>query len=84
MPCVLHVKKYFLLKTDHLKFVKLYHLVPCGVEFLEYLLNVLLRNVVCDGLEEEDDLTQGQGATPVSVDAAEQFTKVLRREGRQA
>ena len=68
-----------ILDKEYFEFLEVHGLVAGVVERGEDLLDVVLRDVVRDGLEEEDHLGHGQRPAPVRVDAAEQGHQLLEK-----
>ena len=64
---------------EYFEFLEVHGLVARVVQRGEDLLDVVLRDVVRDGLEEEDHLGHGQRPAPVRVDAAEQGHQLLEK-----
>ena len=62
---------------SHLKFFKINATVSAFVKIVEYLFYVLLRYVICDTFEEEDDFSQRETFAAVSVDLPEHVQELL-------
>ena len=61
----------------NLKLIKIHGLVARVVEAFEDLDDVLLRDVVAHGLEEEDDLGEAERAAAIRVNALEELLQFL-------
>ena len=60
-------QKANLCKNHNLKFFKIHTSIPAFVQIVEYLLNILLRDVVGDALQEKDHFSKGEALATIRV-----------------
>ena len=60
-------QKANLCKKHNLKFFKIHTSIPAFVQIVEYLLNILLRDVVGDALQEKDHFSKGEALATIRV-----------------
>ena len=61
----------------HLKLIKIYVLIPNTIQSIENLLYVVIREIISDGLEEENNFLKTDIIAPIFVYKVIQVMKVL-------
>ena len=67
------------LEDIYLKFHEVYDLIPTGVNAIENLLNVFLRQVISYGSEEKNYLSQSQGVATICINSIKNLFQILKK-----
>jgi hypothetical protein len=62
----------------YLKFFKIHNFITRSINAFKDPLNVLLRHIISDGFQVQDNLRQREAAAAITVDALEQGKKLLK------
>ena len=60
-------------KFIYREFLKIYVFVPIDIQPVENILNVVIREIISDGFQEENNLIKIEAITTIGVNQREQF-----------